>query len=91
VLIGTSTGDPNALQTIISALPGDQHLLLRQVGQVGLSKEPTESLHCPSVDVLMHSGAEIYGQRALAVIMTGMGEDGASGVGGGQKNPPHTK
>jgi two-component system chemotaxis response regulator CheB len=40
--------------------PGDQHLLLRQFGKVGLSKEPTESLHCPSVDVLMHSGAEIY-------------------------------
>ena len=36
--------------------------------------------HCPSVDVLFNSVAEIYGNKAIGVIMTGMGYDGAKGL-----------
>src|SRR5208337_4316717 len=37
--------------------------------------------HRPSVDVLFHSVAEVFGSQAMAMLMTGMGEDGAAGMG----------
>ena len=36
--------------------------------------------HCPSVDVLMHSGATALGSWAVGVLLTGMGADGAAGL-----------
>ena len=40
---------------------------------------PPENSCRPSVDVLFRSVAELFGQNALAVIMTGMGQDGLRG------------
>jgi two-component system chemotaxis response regulator CheB len=37
--------------------------------------------HRPSVDVLFNSAAEEFGAQTVAVIMTGMGDDGAEGLG----------
>jgi two-component system chemotaxis response regulator CheB len=45
-----------------------------------LERQPEDSLHIPSVDVLMNSVAELFKNRALGVIMTGMGSDGAAGI-----------
>jgi len=36
--------------------------------------------HCPSVDVLFLSIAEVAGDKSLGVILTGMGYDGAKGI-----------
>ena len=47
---------------------------------VVLSKEPADTLHRPSVDVMMLSVAETFRSQALGVILTGMGADGAQGM-----------
>jgi two-component system chemotaxis response regulator CheB len=47
---------------------------------IGLDNCPENAMHIPSVDVLMNSVAEVFKNRALAVIMTGMGSDGAAGM-----------
>jgi two-component system, chemotaxis family, protein-glutamate methylesterase/glutaminase len=45
-----------------------------------LSLHPLEKIHRPSVDVLFRSAAELYRERVLAVVMTGMGDDGREGA-----------
>ncbi len=63
--------------------PGDFHLMLQRAGQgyrVRLTQSPAVN-HCrPSVDVLFRSAAEQAGAHAVAVILTGMGADGARGM-----------
>jgi two-component system chemotaxis response regulator CheB len=46
-----------------------------------LSDEPRVNGHRPSVDVLFKSIAEEFAASSIAVLMTGMGEDGAAGLG----------
>ncbi len=45
-----------------------------------LDLRPADTPHRPSVDVLFQSAAEVYGERVLAVVMTGMGSDGREGA-----------
>jgi two-component system, chemotaxis family, protein-glutamate methylesterase/glutaminase len=134
VAIGISTGGPNALQYVLSQLPGDfpgsvlvvQHmpegfteLFARRLDEccaidvkeaqsgdlliagralicpgnrhmkvkrmplgdiIVLSDDDRVNGHRPSVDVLFRSVAQEFGNNALAVLMTGMGEDGAEGM-----------
>lgn len=63
--------------------PGDQHLTIAwRDGELicNLDNGPAVSGHRPSVDVLFHSVAEVAGPRAIGVILTGMGKDGAVGL-----------
>ncbi|HEX6622305.1 MAG TPA: chemotaxis response regulator protein-glutamate methylesterase [Pyrinomonadaceae bacterium] len=135
VVIGISTGGPQALKQLIPQLPADfpvpvvmvMHMpvgytemyarklnehaplevrearegdvlragvaLLAQAGRhlsfrrrpegevvAHLDSRPFEMQHRPSVDVLFQSAAEVYGQRVLGVVMTGMGSDGKQGA-----------
>jgi two-component system chemotaxis response regulator CheB len=134
VAIGTSTGGPVALKTVLTMLPGDLpvgivvvqhmppvftkafaerldgcceisvkeaengdaivpgrvllapgnwHMTVTKFGtepHVALNQAENVNGHRPSVDVLMHSVAMEYGSRAVGVIMTGMGRDGADGL-----------
>lgn len=61
--------------------PGDYHLSVQQSQTVQLVLEQTPPLNScrPSVDVLFESVAQVYGDRALGVMLTGMGQDGLRG------------
>jgi two-component system chemotaxis response regulator CheB len=63
--------------------PGDQHMKLIKSGDgvmLTLDRGERENSCRPSVDVLFHSVAEVYGGQAIGVILTGMGQDGLRGV-----------
>jgi two-component system chemotaxis response regulator CheB len=60
--------------------PGGRHLRVSQGMAVVLSPEPSAARHIPSVDVAMHSAARARPGRALGILLTGMGEDGAEGM-----------
>jgi two-component system chemotaxis response regulator CheB len=64
--------------------PGNRHMKVRRMplgDTVVLTDDPRMNGHRPSVDVLFQSVAQEFGPRTLAVLMTGMGEDGAEGLG----------
>jgi two-component system, chemotaxis family, protein-glutamate methylesterase/glutaminase len=64
--------------------PGSRHIKVKKLALgnvVVLSDEPRVNGHRPSVDVLFKTVAEEFGERGLAVLMTGMGDDGAQGLG----------
>ena len=48
--------------------------------QVEIKPGPKVSGHCPSVDVMFESVAKSAGSRAIGIILTGMGADGAKGL-----------
>ncbi len=63
--------------------PGGQHLALRRQGAsvvVHLNEDPPENFCRPSVDVMFRAVSSIYGDRVLAVVLTGMGRDGERGA-----------
>ncbi|QKG79951.1 protein-glutamate methylesterase/protein-glutamine glutaminase [Tenuifilum thalassicum] len=135
VVIGVSTGGPQALRKIIPLLPTDfplpicivQHMpegytaifsnRLNEQSKVkvveateGMTVEPgkviiakagkhlaitplqngkkiaklmagnASNLYCPAVDVLFRSAAEVYGEKVLGLVLTGMGNDGKEGA-----------
>jgi two-component system chemotaxis response regulator CheB len=135
IAIGISTGGPNALQYVLSQIPGDfpasilivqhmpegftemfakrldeccalevqearsgdllvagrvlicpgnRHIMVRRMprGDMAvLSDGSPVNGHRPSADVLFHSVAQQFGPTAVGLLMTGMGEDGAEGLG----------
>ena len=68
---------------VLIAPGGDQHMQLVKINgtyQVSLKQAPKVNGHCPSVDVLFESVAKVAGKKAVGIILTGMGGDGAKGL-----------
>jgi len=64
--------------------PGNRHMMVRRMPRgemVVLSDGPPINGHRPSVDVLFHSVAQEFALTAVGILMTGMGDDGAEGLG----------
>lgn len=62
--------------------PGGWHMAVGRSGAtpvIRLNQEPPEHFCRPAVDQMLRSAAAVYGPRLLAVILTGMGHDGAEG------------
>ncbi len=84
-----------SLATAGSALiaPGNAHLTVRKRptgAEAALERTGPVNGHMPSVDVLFRSAAQEYGDQAAALIMTGMGGDGAEGMGAVRRAGGHT-
>lgn len=63
--------------------PGHMHMKVQRKSQqlwACLSDQPAVNRHKPAVDVLFDSVAETVGARAIGVLLTGMGHDGAKGM-----------
>jgi two-component system chemotaxis response regulator CheB len=76
--------DGDRLQPGVALIaPGNRHMLVnRAAGDlvVQIIDGPLVSRHRPSVDVLFRSVASSAGSKAVGIIMTGMGDDGAQGL-----------
>lgn len=60
--------------------PGDRHLYMEGSGLLALSDAAPEQHQRPAVNVLFRTLATVCGPRAIGVLLTGMGEDGAEGL-----------
>ena len=69
---------------VVLVAPAGRHLKLHREadGRVisRLDVRPLDTLHRPSVDVLFQSAVEVYADRVLGVVMSGMGSDGRDGA-----------
>lgn len=78
-----SQGNEKVEPGTVYIAPGHSHLMIRR-GVSGYMTElaATEPVnrHRPSVDVLFDSAATLVGRKAIGVILTGMGKDGAQGM-----------
>src|SRR5205823_8984090 len=60
--------------------PPDRHLLVNRDGTISLTQTELVNFVRPSADLMFESVAAAYGERAIAVVLTGSGHDGAMGV-----------
>jgi two-component system chemotaxis response regulator CheB len=69
---------------VVYIAPGGFHMTVDKTGNnhsmISISETPSDTLHRPSVDVMLNSIIKVYGKYALGVIMTGMGRDGADAI-----------
>jgi two-component system, chemotaxis family, protein-glutamate methylesterase/glutaminase len=76
------TADMRLEAGVVVIAPGDHHLLVvedRGTLRVATTQSPPENWCRPAVDVLFRSVAAVFGSRALACVLTGMGQDGLRG------------
>jgi two-component system chemotaxis response regulator CheB len=82
-VVEASEGEPLVAGTAMLAQAG-RHLSFRRTANgnvvAQLSAEPLGLPHRPAADVLFQSASEVYRQRVLGIVMTGMGNDGRQGA-----------
>jgi two-component system chemotaxis response regulator CheB len=72
-------GDTMTAGTVHTA-PPNRHLLVNPDGTLSLSQSELVHFVRPSADLLFESVAASYGERAIAVVLSGSGSDGAMGI-----------
>jgi two-component system, chemotaxis family, protein-glutamate methylesterase/glutaminase len=72
--------DGERLQPGVWFAPDGAHLRLERTRRLALDADTSAGNHRPSGDVLLCSLARVAGAGAVAVVLTGMGRDGAEGV-----------
>ena len=83
VTVKEAENGDSVLQGRVLIAPGNLHTMLKRSGAkyyVQVKEGPLVSRHRPSVDVLFRSAARYAGSNTIAIIMTGMGDDGAKGM-----------
>jgi two-component system chemotaxis response regulator CheB len=69
---------------VVYIAPGGFHMTVDKSSNnnpmISISDVPSDTLHRPSVDVMLNSVIKVYGKYTLGVIMTGMGRDGADAI-----------
>jgi len=63
--------------------PGDYHMGVKKSKSqyiIEISQQPKVNRHRPSVDYTFHSIGKYYSSNAIAILLTGMGDDGARGM-----------
>jgi two-component system chemotaxis response regulator CheB len=73
------SGDRPMAGSVLIA-PGNHHVEFDDRGAITLTDGPMVNGCRPAADVTMLSAVKVFGRRTLAVVMTGMGKDGAAGA-----------
>jgi two-component system, chemotaxis family, protein-glutamate methylesterase/glutaminase len=77
-------GGEEVIPGVAYLAPAGRHLTFKRAGdglvRTHLDMRPLDTPHRPSVDVLFQAAAEVYANRLVAVVLTGMGADGREGA-----------
>ncbi len=71
------------LPSTVYIAPGEYHIKFSNTHEktiINLTKDPPIAGHRPAVDPMFESAASVYGKECIAVLLTGMGQDGAAGM-----------
>ncbi len=88
VKLAKHADEPVAGQVLIA--PDDHHMLVNNLGRITLTRDAPHHGLRPAADHLFKSVAKIYGARAIGVVLSGMGSDGAEGLLAMYKAGAHT-
>lgn len=61
--------------------PSESDLVVVEGARLALQSRPPQAIYRPSCDALLASAATVFGPAAVGIILTGMGSDGAAGLG----------
>ncbi len=79
-----ASDDERVENGVVYFAPGGFHMKVKKSAAGGncisISETPSDTLHRPSVDVMLDSLIGVYGKNILGIIMTGMGRDGLEGI-----------